>query len=214
MPTIRPFKDLFRGAPGDRDIIGAPGFWRRLNQALGSFAISIDGGDLSQPNPDELHFKISSAAGSGSLPPFFVTIVDTMINVAPGLVYCAQALDPTGTSGRKRWAVPLINDIPLDAAEPPALIMPAGGSGFVCLKVTFYRSGEVSNWPWSIIFSATEPGEIDIIRDTGGNHSGTLAARDGEYYILIATIKEGAVYQWVRGNICANLQWEELFTFA
>lgn len=211
--ATKPFETLGRPDADSKGVVK----WRKLRQwfrdGFAKFEITATGATLSQPTPNSLHLDCS-AAGAAASGPFGVAINGGLITVQPGLVYCAQALDPTGTSGRKRWAVPLINGVALDAAEPPSLAVPEGGSGFVCLKVTFYKSGEVSNWPWSIIFSATEPGEIDIIRDTGGNHSGTLAARDGEYYILIATIKEGAVYQWVRGNICANLQWEELFTFA
>ena len=199
---IKPFEKLAKaplGASGNA-FVKIRYLFKVFKAILGGFEILTDGSlELTQPTPTSLMLKVSSANDSTQVDPFTVTLGDKSISVAPGRVYSSQAIQGP-------WCTPVINGVPLDAATAPALPFSSAGQGFVCVQAEFNTDGSAANWPWPIIFSQSIPQDTPLIRD---NSVGT--PQPGTYNIIIASISNGAVNQWVRRNLCINLQWEQLY---
>jgi hypothetical protein len=124
----------------------------------------------------------------------------TGVTVAPGLVYSNTL--PSGQS----WLQPFMAGKSLLADPPPALA-PNGNQSHICLVAEIGTDGKAINLPWEIkAFDGTAPADIPVRRINSASGS----PQQGKYHILIASIYATELYQWTKGNISIELQWEVL----
>lgn len=197
---IKPFNRV-RLPPSKGKIVTVPYLRKALQAVLGRWNVTIEGGDLQQTGDGHLHVRLTAAKENDD--PFKVTANNGVISVAPGLVYSTQFTTANG------WIVPVIGDRFLNATPPPSLFF-NGAAGFVCLVAEFDVNGAALNLPWKVeIFAGSPPQDVGLVRL---NSFGTPAP--GKYHVLIASIVNGVVHQWVKRNILINLQWEQPFIWA
>jgi len=207
---IKPFKAAIEAAVPDKGLVSVRGFYRRLRLLFGNYTISADGIDLSQPDQNRLHLKVTANGSGSSDYPFKVTLTTTSggtpaIEVQPGLVYCPQSASQTTQPGS---CIPTMNGVALTNDPAPQLtVNPA--QAFVLLRAQFDTNGSVLAWPWEIITASTRPNDTTVVRDTGNNVAGN-DPRAGDYHLLIATIKDSVITPWARGNFNVDLSWQNL----
>jgi len=90
-------------------------------------------------------------------------------------------------------------------ADPPPALAPNGNLSHICLVVEIGTDGKAINTPWEIkAFDGAAPADIPLRRINSASGS----PQQGKYHVLIASIYATEVYQWTRGNISFEMQWE------
>lgn len=184
---------------------------RRLREVLGKLHITGKGCNLSASADGQIHIEVPANNDVGDHPFKATTFVAqsngrTGVLIAPGLVYSNALPGPTP------WMLPQIGhrDLTTSSASPPALA-PSGILSYLCLVCKFDTDGTAMETPWQIeAFNGSPPQNTPLVRI--GSASG--AAQQGVFHVLIATVENGQIYQWVRRNISVNLQWENPFVSA
>lgn len=176
-----------------------------MRRVLGKLHFSTEGIDLIEEGDGQIHLRVKSASSASGYP-FEVKKFGaasngrTGVTVAPGLVYSNTL--PSGQS----WLQPFMAGKSLLSDPPPALA-PNGNQSHICLVVEIGTDGKAINLPWEIkAFDGAAPTDIPVRRINSASGS----PQQGKYHILIASIYATELYQWTKGNISIELQWEVL----
>lgn len=193
---IKPFTRI-RLPPSRGKIVTVSYLQKALSAVLSRFNITVEGGDIQETGEGHLHLKVNASA-AGQTSPFQVSIVDGGFSVKPGLVYSTS----TG------WQMPVIGGAQLTRDPPPVLAW-GGSVAVICLEVQFDEFGQGVNLPWPIRAYSGPPQDIHVRRANGMSNQ----PQPGRYHVVIASVQNGTVHQWVNHNIIANLQWEQFFVW-
>lgn len=176
-----------------------------MRRVLGKLHFSTEGIDLIEEGDGQIHLRVKSTSSASGYPfevKKFVAASNgrTGVTVAPGLVYSNTL--PSGQG----WLQPFMGGKSLLADPPPALA-PNGNQSHICLVAEIGTDGKAINLPWEIkTFDGTAPTDIPVRRINSASGS----PQQGKYHILIASIYATELYQWTKGNISIELQWEVL----
>jgi hypothetical protein len=195
MSAIKPFQGLDQQVKNKL----ATRKWtsRFLRAVLGKLNITGKGVKLTQTGNGHLHFELEDGAANSDYV-FKISAVDGGFRIAPGLVY-------SSSSG---WQTPRVGGSFLTGAQPPVLSW-SQDVAIICLVAKFDVYGMAIETPWSINAFGALPVDVPLFRANGVSPT----PQPGTYHILIGSRSGGVIYQWVRHNIIANMQWEELFVW-
>lgn len=180
-----------------------------MRKVLTKLHITGEGIELLEKADGQLHLKVN-VASADPYHPFKAETIQKPdggigITIRPGLIYCSQLPDYYQT----RWMLPQIQNVDLRTEYPPWLNV-SGIKSIIVIVAEFDIFGQAINLPWQIKAFAEVPADTPLIRNN--NTSGT--PQNGKYHILLASIKDGVIYQWIRRNVTINLQWQKVFIVA
>ena len=195
---IKPFEHIKKPTAA-KGIASVKYVERRLREVLGK--LHFTGAGVKSSADGQIHIEVPTNNEVGDYPFKVSTFVAqsngrTGVTVAPGLVYSNTL--PSG------WMHPVMAGKSLLADPPPALA-PNGNLSHICLIVEIGTDGKAINTPWEIkAFDGAAPTNTALRRINSASGS----PQQGKYHVLIASIYAAEVYQWTRGNISFDMQWE------
>lgn len=202
---IKPFEHIKKPTAA-KGIASVKYVERRLREVLGK--LHFTGKGVSSSADGQINFDLASA-GSEEHPFKASTFVAesngrTGVLISPGLVYSSAFATGIG------WQIPQIGRRDLTAKPNPPALAPSGILSYICLVCEFDVDGKAYNTPWQIAAFNSVPTDTPLIR----TNSATGSPQRGLYHVLIASVENGQIYQWVKRNISVNLQWEVPFISA